>query len=519
MGHAGDAAVEAILRAASAGEPMKVFYLGPFARRISFATQQTRALNLVWALNSRGLVKEGDEVAVVGAGLSGITAAASLAELRCKVTVLEATGVALWRQAQTEHRVVHPNINQWPEKAADPTTAFPFFDWYASECASALRMVLNDWKESYIDKKRVEFLPGIRVDKPIPAGEKIAFRLSQGEHDGRYDAVIVATGFSNEVRIKGLRGFTSYWDPDRLEHLRDEDKNSWFLVTGCGDGGLIDTLRLVFRTETFRKGRLAIEIAERLGQADLMRQPADPPSDKVPDIIHDAETRASPSAVDSDSAAHILLDAYVKAARLLPKDIADDLRDALVKRDGIVTLVGKEPHPYSRGSAPIHKLLLTFATLNGKLHYEQGLRDKDAKGTVFVVNGHPYIYSKMKKTVTRHGAPLALEGSNFLSSTAFDDLEGRQREILDIFNAPHWQSPPGGGGHPSYDPMSKSHIAARELRAKEFFARYWPMGKLAIGTRGFTLNLKRAKPDAKAPSSVFGISLKTVKENKGAKTV
>jgi threonine dehydrogenase-like Zn-dependent dehydrogenase len=45
---------------------------------VNFAAQQNRALNLIWALAKDGRLQPDDRVAVIGAGLTGLTAAAGL---------------------------------------------------------------------------------------------------------------------------------------------------------------------------------------------------------------------------------------------------------------------------------------------------------------------------------------------------------------------------------------------------------------------------------------------------------
>ncbi len=57
-----------------------VFALGNFARQVTFASQQLRALNLVWALLRTGRLSEGQHIAVVGAGLAGMTATVACLE-------------------------------------------------------------------------------------------------------------------------------------------------------------------------------------------------------------------------------------------------------------------------------------------------------------------------------------------------------------------------------------------------------------------------------------------------------
>ncbi len=52
-----------------------VFVLGSFEQRVTVFAQQVRALNLVDAILSRGLLQDTGSVATVGGGAAGITAA------------------------------------------------------------------------------------------------------------------------------------------------------------------------------------------------------------------------------------------------------------------------------------------------------------------------------------------------------------------------------------------------------------------------------------------------------------
>jgi hypothetical protein len=49
------------------GKP-QVFALGNFARQVTFASQQARAFNLIWALFKENRLTAGQNIAVVGAG-------------------------------------------------------------------------------------------------------------------------------------------------------------------------------------------------------------------------------------------------------------------------------------------------------------------------------------------------------------------------------------------------------------------------------------------------------------------
>ena len=102
------------LRAASVDGLPRLYFLGPFASRINFAAQQNRALNLISALHESTALEKHKPIAVVGAGLSGVTAATALHLLGYTVHLIEEKAEVLPRQSTTRHRIVHPTVNSWP---------------------------------------------------------------------------------------------------------------------------------------------------------------------------------------------------------------------------------------------------------------------------------------------------------------------------------------------------------------------------------------------------------------------
>src|SRR5262249_24374524 len=58
------------------------------------------------------------------------------------------------------------------------------------------------------------------------------------------DVVILAVGFGTER--KGIDGATAYWDDDLLDKAHDQAGKRW-LVSGSGDGGLTDLMRLCIK--------------------------------------------------------------------------------------------------------------------------------------------------------------------------------------------------------------------------------------------------------------------------------
>src|SRR5262245_56704238 len=72
-----------------------VYWVGRKALRLTFLSQQHRALNLIWALHEDQQLLAKTKVTVVGAGLAGLTAAFAAHQLGAEVTLIESKLVPL----------------------------------------------------------------------------------------------------------------------------------------------------------------------------------------------------------------------------------------------------------------------------------------------------------------------------------------------------------------------------------------------------------------------------------------
>ena len=235
--------------------------IGPFSKQISFASQQRRALNLVSAMHRAEIVRTGKRVAVVGAGLAGVTAAAALIGYGCEVEVIDREATWLSQFEHSTHRHVHPSINHWPREPLSLTTTLPFFDW-AETTAATVAFELHSEATAILSAR---FVANTVVERIHSAGEHLVLGTHPPLPNPNFDAIVLAAAGFGQVGNEGM----SYWEPDGLEAEIVVGKINRVVISGCEDGGLTDALRSVH--SKFEGGRLAVGIAEMLNDAAVVR--------------------------------------------------------------------------------------------------------------------------------------------------------------------------------------------------------------------------------------------------------
>ncbi len=344
-----------------------VYVLAPLAGRVSFVSQQYRALNLVWALQDKEKIVNNDLVAVIGAGVAGLTAACALRAHGCTVHVFDKARAPLARQRNTTHRYVHPNINQWPDASGtSPTTSLPFLDWHYDQCNEVADRIETEWAGFLSENKGfVEFFPHEEVTniQRLPGSRQLFLLQSRASRQYRYKLVLIACGFAKEAKIPAFPT-PEYWIDDGLEAMRDEGTISQFVVSGCGDGGLCDALRLAY---TSKQGRLSFEVAVRLAETDLAAKIA--------------------SAEQGERNGESINLAYLEAAGLIEhedayKDLAGVLQEKISTQNGFVHLVDNVvSNPFETQAAPLHKLMIAYAMRKGVIVFSKGTVSRQQKSS------------------------------------------------------------------------------------------------------------------------------------------
>lgn len=262
---------------------LDVFAIGLFDESVTVLSQQSRALNLAWALTETGRINadQPTRVAIVGAGFAGLTVAAGLISKQAdvEVTLLEQRDSVLPLQHGNDTRWLHPHIYDWPREGSSAHSAgLPLLNWTAARASDVVVQVRSAWQELRIegdfakvrlycnaasvqvdvlteggrDKLLVEWIGQRRKawSPSVPKGRRLRRGLQR-----EFDIVILAIGFGMEAD-----GAKSYWRNETLSQPALRSRRRTYVVSGVGDGGWIDLFRI--RISDFRQDRILGELFE-----------------------------------------------------------------------------------------------------------------------------------------------------------------------------------------------------------------------------------------------------------------
>ncbi len=228
----------------------RAFQLGCTAKLLNIHAQQLRAFNLVWALSKTQDVSKKD-IAVVGAGIGGLTAALGFAAVGANVTIFERTGQAAHIQRGNLVRYVHPNISSWPDHGAGyPLTHLPFMNWRADLAGRVSDSLTRQWEEGYLvfknnirsEKDQVKYGGNVTAIQSYSSGLKVKV-VDTVLGATNFDFVVLAVGYGLEKT--DIVATSSYWRNDDLaQPVLGSGSKKKFIISGAGDGALIEVLRL-----------------------------------------------------------------------------------------------------------------------------------------------------------------------------------------------------------------------------------------------------------------------------------
>lgn len=244
-----------ILEGAAVRDRPKLYVLGCYDARITFYSQQVRALSLVHALHDLGYLNDAPSIAIIGAGAAGLTAAAAAAlASKGQVVIFEAANDLLPLQLGTTRRKLDPHIYGWPQFDTTDTAAnLPILDWEAGSARAVRQDVVFEFEDIVVRMEgRLEKRTRHKVKQIQHVGNAynvIYDRLAQGpggapEQDlsDSFDMVFLAIGFGLEPTevIQGVPN-ASYWSDAGVPPAEFAARPApCFFVSGNGDGALID---------------------------------------------------------------------------------------------------------------------------------------------------------------------------------------------------------------------------------------------------------------------------------------
>jgi hypothetical protein len=389
-----------------------VYVVGPFASRVSFSSQQRRAISLVCDIDS-DLRSAGDvhgigdkDVCIVGAGIAGLTCAVAVAALGGNADVHEkilyqdrpgvgrkvGIGEVLATIRGAEHRDAHPTLNFWPHENIEPFTRLPFLNWHEGDCTSVAQQFVAQL-DKLMSRPATANLISIRTGFDVndivagltPGKLRPVYEVQTGAPTAwtkEYDLVILALGFGQEKTAPGSET-PSYWDPEKdcIPTLRDAPPGmiKHYIVSGTGDGGLIEALRLRFRD--LRAGNIDATMEGALGGTRLRSAIAkieNQAHKKYADnVLHGRGSQ--PSKRTREVVARFLWEQYNGLLGLFGDGVIKSLEEACSLLPPI-TLLGEWSFPMELSASPYHRLLLTIACRHGWIVYRKAA-DIRASGT------------------------------------------------------------------------------------------------------------------------------------------
>jgi hypothetical protein len=236
------------------------YVLGVFEQGRTVYKQQVRALNLVHGLDVLGRVQPPNRFAIVGAGISGLTAAAAALLRGYRVHLFERRPIPCHLQHGCDTRWLHPNIYHWPDPGSEsPYASLPVLDWTEGTASDVTRQILKGW--DWIRSRAIAHgvltecfdITAMKFDPHQPT--RIRWKGAnrhQDDHD--FAAVIFCVGYGTERAVDGLPTL-SYWQNDALSQLEPgahQNDVVRIAIAGTGDGAFIDLLRS--KLSYFRQG-------------------------------------------------------------------------------------------------------------------------------------------------------------------------------------------------------------------------------------------------------------------------
>ncbi|MGU3543378.1 ABC-three component system protein [Methylobacterium sp. A52T] len=285
----------------SAGNPADpgLYFIGPHNRRITFYSQQVRALRLAQAMDTLSAIKAGEKVAIVGAGAAGATLATALALLGRNVTLYDPALEILQLQSAST-RLLHPHIYEWPMLGSlDDRAGLPILDWKAGNAGEVCASLRSEFAKMLAALPDLTFKPNHRLSSLAKAagGWRLSLQSADSTEDRLFQHVILAMGFGEEKSCGAVTP-EDYWRPSAIGTPATEpEAGAKYVVSGNGDGALTEVLGLLitdFEHVAFTRRFLGLFRDDDLRVAALQVYDGVPPDH---DVEHDLNTKILPTLV------------------------------------------------------------------------------------------------------------------------------------------------------------------------------------------------------------------------------
>jgi hypothetical protein len=408
-----------------------LYVLGCYERPATMHMQQCRAVNLLWALHAEGKLTEGMSLAVVGGGVGGLTTAAVALLLGCKVTLLEKHSNLLPIQRGNHTRFLHPNIYDWPnDRSEELQTNLPVLNWEAGLAGEVAEQLLKQWNEDFQELPDVTVhteceVVGVKHD----SGQLLLMcNLASGYNVVRCNHAILAVGLGIE-RLHEPLPFCSYWHDDNLHQpVLRKNRPRRYLVTGCGDGGLIDALRL--QIDDFKHGDI-----HKLSK--IVRNEED--LETIRSKLRDIEVTAGDLATRKLDVSAFLFEEYkqLNLSALLKE------HEPRMRKDTVVHLHDRSSlTPLTLGASRLNRLM-TFILVHyrgmkfhrGEVDWEQVAWEKGRGFRVAFKDGERIHTEYFDEIIVRHGPEPAID--EYFPGIRKKNL-GKQLPPVDPTREPLW---------------------------------------------------------------------------------
>lgn len=237
-----------------------------FERRVTVASQEIRGISLISALLESKRITPmnpagGLRLAVIGAGVAGITTAVRAAYSGCDVALFESRDRPLWR-FESSKRLLHPRLYEWPREGyAEEDARLPLLSWTAGDGAKVTEELRRQW-EFYqrLFKGRCSHGLKGRIDAIFSCGElqpvrgaTATLRLGNGVTEV-FQAVIFAMGFGEdraESWVGGNHRKDAYWNTNtsrirqKIQEISTGGRRPRVYLSGLGDSGLTDLFAIL----------------------------------------------------------------------------------------------------------------------------------------------------------------------------------------------------------------------------------------------------------------------------------